>query len=71
MSDWITKNKGAGPWIFEEQPDKPHYNEGARITDSPRIGGSPVWDMTNKDFGGIPITPAHSPWCGYWTKGTV
>lgn len=71
MTDWITKNKGAGPWPFEKQPNKPHYNEAIRIEDSPRIGGNSVWNMTNKDFGGIPITSIHDPWCGYWTKGGI
>lgn len=60
---------GTLPWLFTEQWDKPHYNEGVRITSSPTIGGSPVWNMTNKEFGDTPITPhEHDPWCGYWTK---
>ena len=70
ISQWISNNKGAGVWKFTPQIDKPHYNEGVRITDAPTIGGSPVWNMKNKDFGSIPITPVHNPWCGYWPKPT-
>ena len=36
------------------------------------LNGSPVWDMTNKEFGDTPITPTqHEPGCGYWTKNYV
>lgn len=67
---WIDDNKDAGPWPFEEQPDKPHYNEGNLISNK----DNPVWEM---DFLNTPvslddrITPVHHPWCGYWPKKYV
>jgi len=36
---WIEDNKGKGPWNFEEQKDRPHYNEGNLISDY----NNPVW----------------------------
>jgi len=64
MSNWLA-NKGAGPWAFTEQPEKPCYNEGDRIRCRPSQD-SPVWSMD--DNGDTPITPEHDP-CGYWYKG--
>lgn len=64
MSDWLT-NKGAGPWDFTPQTEKPCYNEGDRIRCKPSED-SAVWSMDEN--GVTPITPFHGP-CGYWWKG--
>ena len=63
---WIDDHKGEGPWDFDEQKDKIHYNEGNLISDH----DDPVWgDAFFADkIGKTPITPEHHPWCGYWTK---
>ena len=66
---WIEDNKDSGPWSFEEQKDKIHYNEGNLISDY----DAPVWatDFFADKIGKTPITPEHHPHCGYWTKEYV
>ena len=61
---WISDNKGAGPWDFIKQPDKPHYNEGNLISDH----DNPVWATDHLSLFDKPVTPTHHPWCGYWHK---
>lgn len=58
--DWLTLI-GNDVWPFIPQPDKPHYNEGDEISDA----GMDVW---NTIISGIPVTPQHRPWCGYWFR---
>jgi hypothetical protein len=61
---------GNSGWIFDCR--RVFYNEGVRLAYAPGcLGGSPVWNMTNKDFGDIEITPIHYPGCGYWWGGRV
>ena len=64
VSDWLT-NKGAGPWPFVGQGEKPCYDEGDRIRCKPPED-SPVWDMPDGNIASL--TPGHDP-CGYWYKG--
>ena len=59
-SDHWQSDKDLGSWSFSAQPDKPHYNEGNLISDH----DNPVWGT---DHSGVPATPTHHPWCGYWT----
>jgi alpha-tubulin suppressor-like RCC1 family protein len=35
MSDWVTANKGQGPWAFQEQPQKVGYVNNPRWTGAP------------------------------------
>jgi hypothetical protein len=60
MTDWLTY-KGLGVWPLSLDAIKDHYNEGNLISTI-----NPVWAM---DFTGVPITPQHRPWCGYWYGG--
>ena len=64
MTDWLTY-KGQYPWLCDPVVDKVEYNEGSRITKSPRVsGGSPIWKVNQS---GPAITDHHAP-CGYWFK---
>jgi len=64
MADWLTY-KGQYPWLCDPVVDKVEYNEGSRITKSPRVsGGSPIWKVNQS---GPAITDTHIS-CGYWFK---
>lgn len=76
MSDWVTDNKGAGPWRFTPQPDKWGYLNNPRWTPTPQaptdyssnLGGEPqIW---TPNAGGYPDggSDIHFP-CGHWHKG--
>lgn len=61
--DWLTLI-GNDVWPFIPQGVKPHYNEGNEISNA----GVDPW---NTLISGIPITPQHRPWCGYWWRRDV
>jgi hypothetical protein len=64
MTDWLTY-KGQNPWTCIAPVDIIEYNEGSKITKSPRVsGGTPVWAVGET---GPAITDTHAP-CGYWFK---
>lgn len=65
LTRWQTFDKDLYPWQVRV-PLNATYNEGDKITLSPKVfGGSPVWDMVHL---GNAITEKHDP-CKYWTKG--
>lgn len=51
--------KDIGPWPLVFQQDRNIYNEGNLISSK----DNHIWGT---DFTGDPITPVHSPGCGYW-----
>lgn len=64
QDDW-KGSAGLGPWEFTKRADKNCYNLGSSIV----CRDESVWSM--EDDSGIPGTPIHNPYCGYWHSTPV
>lgn len=79
---WVDKNKGAGPWPFEEQANKFGYLNNPRWTDAPgppvdytgREDEEPqVWDIGDQNNHIVvanEFSKEHKP-CGHWHKKPI